>query len=120
MRPGSRSSEAFKNDVRTEAEFVLTKSSLICFTNFPSSVYTETLLKISPCFEESSVTTINSQPFENATHLGFCFWLKFTTVLRYLKPASDLGIQRASSRILRSRLAFWLCPRVPVHKGTKH
>ena len=62
MRPGSRSSEAFKNDVRTEAEFV-------------------------------------------AAYAGAC---------------CGIGIQRASSRILSSRLAFWLCPRVPVHKGTKH
>ena len=62
MRPGSRSSEAFKNEVRTEAEFV-------------------------------------------AAYAGAC---------------CGIGIQRASSRILRSRLAFWLCPRVPVHKGTKH
>lgn len=48
MRPGSRSSEAFKNEVRTEAEFV-------------------------------------------AAYAGAC---------------CGIGIQRASSKILRSRLAF--------------
>ena len=30
MRPGSRSSEAFKNDVRTEAEFVAAYAGACC------------------------------------------------------------------------------------------